>query len=220
MKKLGLAVGSLVLATIGGVYANWVYLTDTDIRVNHRIAAFGMTDITSGSAQVGAYLVEDNIETFEIDQKDATAPDYTAVLVRTYKAGTTNAPQITIKFTTNVGASMDIIENGIETYVYFGFTTMPTYDDPTTDAVETDEIFSCTYGIDNYITIGRADNTSATYKWETVDGTLQVTLNIAEEDLISLNTFVLDSIEENKAFEESLSEFNIYVTSKVPGTGA
>ena len=47
-----------------------------------------------------------------------------------------------------------------------------------------------------------------------------MTLNIAEEDLISLNTFVLDSIEENKAFEESLSEFNIYVTSKVPGTGA
>lgn len=218
MKKLGLAVGSLVLATIGGVYANWVYLSNTDIEYNHRVAAFGMTDITSGSAQVGSYSVEDNIETFEIDQKDTTTPDYTAVLLRSYSEGT--APEITIKLTTNVGASTDIVENGIETYVYFGFTTTPTYDDPTTEAVEADEIFSCTYGIDNYITIGRADNTSATYKWEKVNGTLQVTLNIAEEDLISLNTFVLDSIEENKAFEESLSEFNIYVTSKVPGTGA
>ncbi|MBQ8343370.1 MAG: hypothetical protein IJY21_04610 [Clostridia bacterium] len=219
MKKLGLVVGSLALATIGGVYANWVYLTDTDISVNHRIAAFGMTDITSGSAQVGAYSVEDNIATFEIDQKDTTTPDYTAVLVRAY-TDSSNAPKITIKLTTNVGASADIVENGIETYVYFGFTTTPTYDDPTTDVVENAEIFSCTYDIDNYITIGRADNTTATYKWEKVDGTLQVTLNIAEEDLISLNTFVLDSIEENKAFEESLSEFNIYVTSKVPGTGA
>ena len=112
MKKLGLVVGSLALATIGGVYANWVYLTDTDISVNHRIAAFGMTDITSGSAQVGAYSVEDNIATFEIDQKDTTTPDYTAVLVRAY-TDSSNAPKITIKLTTNVGASADIVENGI-----------------------------------------------------------------------------------------------------------
>ena len=218
MKKLGLVVGSLVLATIGGVYANWVYLTDTNININHRVAAFGMTDITNGVAQVGSYTVEDNIGTFEIDQKDTVTPDYTAVLLRQYDTG--SAPQITITFTTQVGASEVIKENGIETYVYFGFSTMPTYDDPTTGAVEADEIFNVTYDIDNYITIGCANDPSATYKWSATgtEGVLSVTLNISEEDLITLNTFVLDSIEKNQAFEDALSEFNIWVTSKVPGT--
>ena len=215
MKKLGLVVGSLVLATIGGVYANWVYLGNTSVSYHHRVAAFGMTDITENStATVGTYTVEDNIETFEIDQKDVD--DYTAVLVRNYSTG--DAPVITVKFSSKTGASADIVENGIETYVYFGFATMPTYDDPTTDAVETDEIFSCTYDVNNYITIGRADATGAAYKWSATseEGVLQVTLNITEEDLVSLNTFVLDSIEKNQAFEAALSELTIYVTSSVP----
>lgn len=218
MKKLGLVVGSLVLATIGGVYANWVYLGNTNVSLTHGVGTFGMADVIQDSgATVGMYTAGGNIKDFTIDQK--AADNYTAVLKTNYEDESDTSPEITITFTAKTGAANDIVENGIQTYLYFGFASMPTYDDPTTDAVETDEIFSVVYDASNYITIGRVDDTSAKYKWSKTGtaGVLEVQINdLALADIISLNTFVLDSIEKNRAFEAALDEFNMYVTSSIP----
>lgn len=218
MKKLGLVVGSLVLATIGGVYANWVYLGNTNVSLTHGVGTFGMADVIQDSgATVGMYAAAGNIKDFTIDQK--AEDDYTAVLKTNYENPSDVSPQITITFTAKTGAANDIVENGIQTYLYFGFASMPTYDDPTTDAVETDAIFNVVYDASNYITIGRADDTSAKYKWSETGtaGVLEVQINdLALADIISMNTFILDSIEKNRAFESALDEFNMYVTSSIP----
>ena len=70
MKKLRWIIAALLIATIGGVYANWTYLSNTNISLTHSVASFGMTDVfEDNTLQVGSYSVTDNISGFTIHIK-------------------------------------------------------------------------------------------------------------------------------------------------------
>ena len=90
MKRLGLLIAILLIATIGGVYANWVYMGNTKISRAVPVGGVGMTTVVQDSnLAIGDFYVEHNVEFFKIDQKAEN--DYTAVLQTNLNGGVEEA---------------------------------------------------------------------------------------------------------------------------------
>ena len=84
MKKLSLLIAMILVVTIGGVYANWIYAGTQADPLHHHIANLSLTD-PSTSTKYGKYEVLTGDDTIKIkfDQRDQTPGsfDYTADLI-------------------------------------------------------------------------------------------------------------------------------------------
>ncbi|MBR3804851.1 MAG: hypothetical protein IKJ14_05870 [Clostridia bacterium] len=208
MKRLSLLIAILLVATIGGVYANWIYMGNTSISRAVPVGGVGMTTVVQDSnLAIGDFYVEHNVDNFTIDQKEEG--DYTAVLQTNLASGT--KASFTITFTPKVGASSDIMNNGVEAYVYFAFAldVHPEYEDKV--------IFASDYGKATPILVGKA-NSSEAFKWTKDGSSFTVTIEMNKEQMLRFaNEFVLDSVEKNEAFELCLpAELTVHVTTANP----
>ena len=113
MKKLSGLIALLMCIVIGGVYANWAYAGSNDIQDRYKELSLGITDADQKNA-AGEYTITSNVQ-FVIDQKEGT--NHVAEL-RVESTDDTEA-KLTITFTPNAAASVDIKKDGIKTEVAF-----------------------------------------------------------------------------------------------------
>ena len=113
MKKLSLLISLILCVTIGGVYATWQY-ANTEAKIEHDVSlAVGMDYTPVGSA--GEFKIEmaDSLTPFKVDQESTTS----------YKAVLRATNNIYLTFTPNENSTGDIIQNGIDAYLYFNDST-------------------------------------------------------------------------------------------------
>lgn len=225
MKKLSMLIALILIATIGGVYATWTYVTDSQV---HSMSTKGvvLTDLSTTQPTVGSYTINSNLNQGIIDQNKDTLPDedyHKAILTYELKEGA-STPSLSVKYTPAVGVSNDIAENGLITYVWFGAPGM-TYDcDGDGDQ---DDIFLVPYGEANYITIhpiGTEITPDArNFVW-TKSGN-DFVCNIIGEGLVhtdfsavfTLNDVVLDTEAKYNAYKNSITKFiRCVVSNKLP----
>ena len=101
MKKISVLITLILCVTIGGVYAAWAY-TGTNVSAVDQTVSHGMTTATTES-DVGVLEVVSNNVAVSIDQ--TAVGNYHAKLVIT--------GSITVKFTPNLGAPTDVVNNAI-----------------------------------------------------------------------------------------------------------
>ena len=225
MKRLSLLVAMLLIATIGGVYAAFIYpgANGTATSTSYRTIYL---EQSQQSGNIGDFSLESDIDKITLDQTyhdpDLVSSDYTVKMITTFKTEGNTNPSVKFTFTPKAGANATIKSQGVDSYIYFGFVVTHTYDDPTTEAVETDPIFSVTYDKTNFITIHNTDYdgelNDRNYKWTEEDGVFTVTLTHLDtvEEIVNLSkTFKLDTIEEYEAFKEAMGDefVNLVVTA-------
>lgn len=227
MKKLSMLISLILVVTIGGVYATWTYTGDNQV---HTMSTKGvvMTDLETSTLDVGSYKFNSNLNQGIIDQNKDTVPAdpyHKALLTYELKNGET-VPELSVEFIPSVGASDDVKDNGIITYLWFGAPGM-TYD--CDEDGEPDDIFLVPYGTDNYITIHPVGtdisglNPATNFVWEdNGDGFI---FNFIGEDaphdtfeaVFTLNDVVLDTETEYTAFKNAISKFiRGVVSNKTP----
>lgn len=192
MKKMSFILALALLVTVGGVYASWNYsrgtLATTDITFNGRMA-----DIVSGTAKGTIQVVENsNTLTFKVDDVDAA--DYVAALVP--------SGQVQIQFKAAVGADSAVVTQGIklQATVTVAGTKTP-YNNGTKDLA----IFA-----------PKASNTFVLNGGEKVKPNTSITI-LATDIANAINfcegeTVVLDTYEDNLAFEQAMGTYTITVT--------
>lgn len=235
MKKLSLLVATLLIATIGGVYAAFIYPGQTGGAKGEVNRAIYLEQATQ-SGNIGDFTLSSDINKISLDQKkhdpELVNSDYTVVMTTTYNNESEN-PNIKIVFKPKTGANATIKSKCVDSYIYFGFVSSHKYDDPTTTEVESLDIFTVpNYDAAHCITIHNTDYVGTedqfNYKWtRETDGTFSVTLTAitSVDQMVQLaNTFVLDTIEEYEAFKQAMGDelVNLIVTATTvkPGTGA
>ncbi len=206
MKRFSLLVAILLIATIGGVYASWVYPTTTTMSTHSSKVIFLSDDSTEGVE--GSYTVDSNISRFTIDPASET--DYTAVLNVEYTTG--NTPALKIRFTPSFNAGDDVKENCFTTYAYLDIENgMPQFEmDPDGNGpsgAATADVFNIKYNKSKYVTIVKYNETptEGQIKWEKEGNNFVATLPITQiSDLIVFNgTLSLPSIETYNALIEA-----------------
>lgn len=106
MKKLSLLIALVLCVTIGGVYAAWVYANpDTEVAKDVPVGV-GLNVETSG--HVGTYSLEFTGTPFAVEPVSTT--DYTAQLKK--------MTDVYLVFKPVPNASQDILDKGIDTYLY------------------------------------------------------------------------------------------------------
>ncbi len=226
MKKLSLLVATLLIATVGSVYAAFIYpgANGTATSTSYRTIYL---EQSQQSGNIGDFSLASDIDKITLDQAyhapDLVNSDYTVTMLTKFKTTNNTNPQVKFTFTPKAGANATIKSVGVDSYIYFGFVVNHTYDDPTTEAVENDPIFSVTYNKTNCITIHNVDYAGElndkNYKWtKEDDGSFSVTLTHIDtvEKIVNLSkTFVLDTIEEYEAFKEAMGDefVNLVVTA-------
>ncbi|MBO7215258.1 MAG: hypothetical protein J6V66_07210 [Clostridia bacterium] len=226
MKRLSLLVAMLLVATIGGVYAAFIYpgANGTATSTSYRTIYL---EQSQQSGNIGDFTLASDIDKITLDQTyhdpELKNSDYTVKMITTFKTEGNKNPQVKLTFIPKAGANASIKSIGVDSYIYFGFVVNHTYDDPTTDAVENDAIFSVTYDKTHYITIHNTDYDGnlddRNYIWnKELDGTFTVTLTHIDtvEEIVNLaKTFKLDTIEEYTKFRESMGDefVNLVVTA-------
>jgi len=119
IKKLTTLVALILCVTVGGVYAAWLYTSETLTSVDKTLS-HGMTTATQ-EGDAGVLSIESNNVVIAIDQK---APgDYTAVLKVT--------GEVQVRFTPNAGAPDDVKDAAIpaEALVYVHNADVNKYED-------------------------------------------------------------------------------------------
>ena len=226
MKKLSILIALILIATIGGVYATWTYTGDNQV---HTMSTKGvvMTDVSASTLDIGYYRINSNLSQGIIDQnKDSNPalPYHQAMLSYELKNGET-VPTFSIEFIPSVGASDEIKDSGVITYLWFGAPGM-TYDSNGDGTPE--DIFGVTYGTDNYITIHPVGTDTegmegVNYCWtKTAEGFKFTFIGEgAPHDsfaaVFTLNDVVLDTESDYNAFKSSITKFiRGVVSNKVP----
>lgn len=225
MKRLSLLVATLLIATIGSVYAAFIYpgANGTATSTSYRTIYL---EQSQQAGNIGDFSLSSDIDKITLDQAyhdpELINSDYTVTMLTTFKTLNNTDPQVKFTFTPKAGANATIKSVGVDSYIYFGFVVNHTYDDPTTETVENDNIFSVTYDKTNYITIHNTDYdgelNDRNYKWNKEDGSFTITLTHIDtvEKIVKLSkTFKLDTIEEYEAFKEAMGDefVNLVVTA-------
>ena len=113
MRKLSGLIALLLCVIIGGVYADWAYAGSNDIQDKYEELTLGITSADQKNA-AGEYIITSNAK-FVIDQKEGS--NHVAEL----RVESTDAEEakLTITFTPNAAASVDIKKDGVKTEVAF-----------------------------------------------------------------------------------------------------
>lgn len=193
MKKIRLLVVALLCLTIGGVYATWTFADDNSVDRKGQTVTIILAGKTETSEVLGSLAIELSDDfSITIDQTDAG--NHTAKLVI--------VGDITLRFTANTNASETIRENGIEAQYYFAATDIKFNDD--SDNVDAPV---SVYNIDTTPKLIKPENDTGTdAKWtEESDRVFTYTISNAElQELIKINTFVIDTSTEYASFNEVL----------------
>lgn len=203
VKKLSILMALVMVLTVGAVYASWNYsrgeLAKTDISFNGRMA-----DIVSGTAKGTISVVENsNTLTFKVD--DVGASDYVAELVP--------SGDVKIKFNAATGADNAVLTEGIQlqaTITIAGTKTPFAYTPNGETQSQNITIFAP--ATDNVIDINNGQKVLP-----------NTPITITAADIASAIVFcgnqsvVLDTYEENLAFEAAMGTYTITITiSEVP----
>jgi len=173
VKKISILITLILCVTIGGVYAAWAY-TGTNVSSVDQTVSHGMTTATTDS-DVGVLEVVHNDVNVVIDQ--TAVGNYLAKLVIT--------GSITVKFTPNLGAPTEVVNNAIPAKA-----TLYTKN-AAENIYEGSEIYVSP--TDSYVDL----------VWEKqLDGSFEATVSAAEIDtLLDLGAnFVLDTHAKYEAF--------------------
>ncbi|MBO7344484.1 MAG: hypothetical protein J6U92_00900 [Clostridia bacterium] len=118
MKKLSLLIAMILCVTIGGVYANWVYLNSTDVADETVNMTMNLTEVAYSNSN-GSYKISNSL-VLTIDPAEGTS--HTTSL----KA----EGSILITFTPNTFADKAVKDNAVESTWFLGLTNPSwTYDD-------------------------------------------------------------------------------------------
>ncbi len=221
MRKLAFLMACLMLLTVGGVYAAWLYTdTNSDVIDRHAEVVVTLTGATTTGA-AGTFNVETNL-VMTIDQSDIRYDengkpinDHKTVLKYATTEGSEKLEDIylTITFTPSENASQQIKENGIDAEVYLKTTTEMKY--------EGTPIFSFGSYASNgtfEANILNLSSEDAGTKWTKEDGVFTITYNgLQLAEMIKLSqTFVLDTKADYDAFEQALNgNVGVYVTDGI-----
>ena len=193
MKKIRLLVVALLCLTIGGVYATWTFAEDNSIDRKGQTVTITLAGKTETSEVLGSLAIELS-DDFSITIDQTAEGNHTAKLVI--------VGEITLRFTANTNASETIRKNGIEAQYYFAATDIKFNDD--SDDIDTPVSI---YNIDTTPDLIKPANDAGTgAKWEEESARVfKYTISNAElQNLIKINTFVIDTSTEYVSFNEVL----------------
>lgn len=206
-KKVTLLAGLLAFVTVGGVYATWTYAGNDTADVSSLVSVQLSGVEFKGSA--GTYTIDSNLS-LHIDQESQTS--HRAVLE--YYQGTTEITDdrttvLTIKFTPSSNASDTVKERGIASWFTFKVSDAMQYQiDDRGNYDATDGTLTDIFSFDAH-----ADAKGHAITWTPTDADedddidyFQYTMTLQEfQPHVSLSRdFILDSIEEYRAFEAAL----------------
>lgn len=226
-KKVTALMAAAMMVTVGGVYATWTYASDSANIMDAEAELVYRLENSENTGSVGTYKVSTNVKLL-IDQTGGsdTATYHKAVL-NFATENVDEAPYVKLAFKPSVSATADVKENGVESAYYLkfkrtdGFETSPQcyvkdgdiVTSSTEGAVATDVFTLNPLGWDNRITINPVNSTEDGAKWVWDDagwsdgsGAFVYVLDKAAlESAITLNDFVLDTMEEYTTFSNCLA---------------
>lgn len=198
IKKLGVLISLVMVLIVGAVYASWNYsrgeLAKTDITFNGRMA-----DIVSGTAKGTIAVVENsNTLTFKVD--DTGASDYEAALVP--------SGQVQIQFKAATGADNKVLTEGIklQATVTIAGTKTPYAYTPNGET-QSQSIVIFAPSTNNSFNLNNGEKVKP-----------NTNVIITAEQIKSAIVFcggssvVLDTYEENLAFEQAMGTYTITIT--------
>lgn len=188
MKKLSLLLALAMILTTSGVYAVWTFTQSTDIMDINTTSVIDMTNATT-IGTYGTYEFDNNL-VMTIDPKENTT--HTTAL---YITGT-----LTIKFTPNTFAPVDIREYGVESFFTHELTN---------NAWKYGETYIMT--IDSEQHVIAPSNSSSAIKWtKNSDGSFSYTFTADEiASHIQLAEIILDTKAEYDEYDNVLSQGQI-----------
>ena len=194
MKKLSLIIALVLCITIGGVYATWTYTKSTDVADITPTLGISMTEATFSGTH-GTYAVDTSALTMAVDPKPNAE--------NTHITSLQMAGSITIKFTPQTYATVDVKENGIPTTFQFSLSNSNWKFDDGHGAGERD-----------IITINHPnDKHSVTWSAPDENGVLSYTLSAADlAEHFNLTEFTLDTKVLYDNFSTALSNGQIRLT--------
>ena len=200
MKKLATLIAIMLMVTIGGVYASWTYLNNTDVADQKKDKTMNLTGIVYSSSY-GAYELNTDTLLMKIDPLDGTSHD-TGLVVE---------GKIVITFTPNVYATEDVKNYGIDT----------TWQLALTDATRT---FNDGHGEGEKVimAINHPDEKHDVVWEKQADGTFTCEISAAEfASHLSLTAFTLDTETLYHAYEAALSGYEVSIVvsdGQTPGS--
>jgi hypothetical protein len=188
MKKLATLIAIMLMVTIGGVYASWTYLNNTDVADQKKDKTMNLTGIVYSSS-FGAYELNTDTLLMKVDPLDRTSHD-TGLVVE---------GEIVITFTPNVYAPEEVKTNGITT------TWQLALSDP-------NRTFNDGEVEDVIMSINHPDEKHSVVWTPNGDGTFSCTIKAAEfASHLSLTAFTLDTETLYHAYETALSGYDISI---------
>lgn len=199
MRKLSLLVALILCVTIGGVYATWSFSASNDIVDTSKevILSMAAQDV---SGVDGAYTIDVSAVKITIDQTDVD--NHTAKLV------IDPASQIVVTFTPSDNAPNEVKDNAVPST--FTLTTSRVF----TYKTDANGNYNEETGTDKEI-FTLQNNTAQPIVWEKqADGTFTFTLDAEDiAGMITLNTFVLDTLAEYQAFTKAVQGTFVFSVS-------
>ena len=191
MKKLSLLLALLLVITVGGVYATWIYTDKTDVADISPTVDINLTEATFAGTY-GTYEVDSTTLSLKVDPKPGT----------TFTTGLVINGAIVIKFKPQTYAPVEIKEEGVPTTVQFSLTnTSWKFDDGHGE------------GPRDVITIAQPEKHNVTWSAPDADGTLTYTISAAElATHIGLTEFTLDTKILYDQFATALGNGKIMIT--------
>ncbi len=134
IKKLSILISLLLCVTIGGVYAAWIY-ANPSTKTHHTVGLnIGFEARNEGA--IGEYTLEVDATATPFAIEPASTTDYTATL----KA----LKSVYLVFDPADNAPQDVIDNGVDTYLYFTNATALESLKYTDDTHDNESIFTVT----------------------------------------------------------------------------
>ncbi len=207
-KKVTLLAGLLTCVTVGGVYATWTYAGNDTADVSSLVSVQLTSVEFKGSA--GVYTIDSTLS-IHIDQENSSS--HKAVLK--YYQGTTEITDgdvevLTIKFTPSSNASDTVKEQGINSWFTFKVSDAMQYQiDANGNYDAANGTLTDIFAFDEHTDAKGHEITWTPVANEDADNDIDyfkytMTLNQFKTHVFLSRDFILDSIEEYRAFEAAL----------------
>ena len=199
MKKLSLLIALILCVTIGGVYATWSFSASNDIvdQSEEVLLTMAAEDV---SGTDGTYTIDVSTVNITIDQKDTN--DHTAKLVIDPES------KVIVTFTPAPNAPNTVKDSAVAST--FSLTTSKNFVYKT----DANGNYNADTGTDKAI-FTLQNNVAQTITWQKqTNGTFTFTLDAAAlSGMITLNTFVLDTLAEYQAFKAAINGSFVFSVS-------
>ena len=201
MKKLSLLIALCMLISIGGVYATWTYVRNSDVADESVNMAMNLTEVAYSGSN-GAFKVDTSTLKLSIDPKSGTTHTTSLVI----------EGEVKIVFTPATFAPADVKQNAVDSTFQFKLSNDNwTFDDGHGD------------GAKAIVTLAHKEKHGIVWERQS-DGTFVYVLDATTlAKHITLNEFVLDTKTRYDSFNTQLANGQIIITVSdgvVPTEGA